>query len=130
MVLPLCPDTKTTVRDLVSMPAQTGINELNGEACGPSWVWLTHPHSPLSLISQITWQLLSWMMHANRSGYRLRVSTLVPPSCSVQEAFCSPHMVLSGASHLALEGMETLLPWLPQGHQLDTSLGDKTTGSV
>lgn len=36
----------------------------------------------------------------------------------------------AGITHLALEGMETLLPWLPQGHQLDTSLGDKTTGSV
>lgn len=42
----------------------------------------------------------------------------------------SPYGAEQGTTHLALEGMETLLPWLPQGHQLDTSLGDKTTGSV
>ena len=55
----------------------------------------------------------------------------VPPSCSMQGGVLfSPYGAERGTTHLALEGMETLLPWLPQGHQLDTSLGDKTTGSV
>lgn len=71
------------------------------------------------------------MMHAERSGYSLRVSASVPPSCSVQGGVLfSPYGAERGITHLALEGVETLLPWLPQGHQLNTYLGDKTTGSV
>ncbi|XDB58631.1 hypothetical protein AB1E18_012042 [Capra hircus] len=53
---------------------------------------------------QITWQLLGWMMHAERSGYRLRVSASVPPSCSVQGGVLfSPYVAERGITHLALE---------------------------
>ncbi|KAG5202415.1 hypothetical protein JEQ12_003805 [Ovis aries] len=82
MVLPLCPDTKTTVRDPVSMPADRNKQEAR----------------------MITWQLLGWMMHAERSGYRLRVSASVPPSCSVQGGVLfSPYGAEQGITHLALE---------------------------
>lgn len=62
------------------------------------------------------------------SGVSFGPSLLFP----CREAFLfSPYGAEQGITHLALEKVWKLcFRGLPQGHQLDTSLGDKTTGSV